>query len=443
MRKKRNRTAAIDLSALLRRRLPARDLAFLRAAGRAADRAGVGLYLVGGVVRDLLRPPSRSRPPTASGPDLDLVVDGDGPAFARRLAAERGGEAVVHERFLTATVRRPDGGRVDLAGARRETYPQPAALPRVAPGTLDDDARRRDFTVNALAVRLNAGSFGTLHDPCGGRADLARRVLRILHPRSFRDDPTRILRAARYSARCGLRLEAGTLRALRAEVRAGGLDRLTGARLWRELERVLAEPDPEPALRKLREWGVLARLHPRLAQGLWPRARWDDLAAGVARLGLPDAGTPADLRALALFAPLSTEQARALTARLNAPSRLRRRLNELAGAGSATRRRLLRTQRADPALLAPLLGALAPEVLAVVRVQLPRNCRARAWIAAYWRHWRKARPVLTGRDLQRLGYPPGPGYTRVLAALRAERLSGLVRTRADEVRFVKRTLVRG
>jgi tRNA nucleotidyltransferase (CCA-adding enzyme) len=435
MRRKKPNAAAPDLSALLRRRLPAPDLALLRAAGRLADRAGVGLYLVGGAVRDLLCAPRRS---PGAAPDLDLVVDGDGPDFARRLAGHWGGEVVVHARFLTATVRRRDGKRVDVAGARRETYPRPAALPVVAAGTLEDDARRRDFSVNAMAVRLNPGDFGRLHDPCNGRADLARGVLRILHPRSFHDDPTRILRAARYAARCGLHLEAATARALRAEVSAGGLKRLSPARLWHEWVRLLTEPDPAPVMLRLRTLGVLARLHPRLARGLWSRARWADLEAG--RLLLPDPPDVLVMRTLAWWDPLDRAQTRALGKRLGLPDRLSFDLDRcLKTEGEQVRSILLRSDRLTPVQGVALFGRLPPEVLWVLRAKLPRRHLGRTWIGAYLRKWRYVRPLLTGKDLGRLGYPMGPEFTVMLEALRDERLAGRARTRADEVRFLRRT----
>jgi tRNA nucleotidyltransferase/poly(A) polymerase len=146
---------------------------------------GERAYLVGGAVRDLLL--------GAEHPDLDLAVEGDAVELARRLGAE----PVAHERFSTATVDL-DGVRVDLARTRAETYPHPGALPEVEPAPLERDLARRDFTVNAMALPLDGR--GQLVDPHGGRVDLRAGLLRVLHPGSFADDPTRALRAARYAA---------------------------------------------------------------------------------------------------------------------------------------------------------------------------------------------------------------------------------------------------
>ena len=152
-------------------------------------------YLVGGAVRDLLR--------GADAVDLDLAVEGDARSVARTLADRLGGTAREHERFGTATVRAPDLV-FDLATTRTETYDEPGALPRVAAATLGEDLRRRDFTVNAMAVALAGDDLGHLYDPHGGAADLEAGLVRILHPGSFLDDPTRLLRAVRYETRLGL-----------------------------------------------------------------------------------------------------------------------------------------------------------------------------------------------------------------------------------------------
>ncbi len=177
-----------DLATALERAYP--ELAAIRERS-----AGQPVYLVGGAVRDLLLGHGRV--------DIDLVVEGD----AAGLAARLGADVVEHERFATAKARL-DGHEVDIASARNEVYLHPGALPEVEPSSLGDDLARRDFTINAMAIPL--GREPILIDPHGGRDDLAAGLLRVLHPRSFADDPTRALRAARYAARFGFALEAET-----------------------------------------------------------------------------------------------------------------------------------------------------------------------------------------------------------------------------------------
>ena len=202
-----------------------------------ADVAGVSAYLVGGPVRDYLL----SVPLT----DLDICVVGDAPALAAKLADAIGGRLTVHQRFGTASVATSDCA-VDLVTARRETYRHPGALPDVTAGHLADDLARRDFTINAMAIPI-AGESTELVDPHGGRADLSAGAIRILHPQSFHDDPTRILRAVRYAARFGFQMDDATLEELEAALDDKAMSTLSADRIRHELERILEEANPLPA----------------------------------------------------------------------------------------------------------------------------------------------------------------------------------------------------
>ncbi len=227
-------------------------------ASAAADSPDCGsLHLVGGPVRDALLGASLERIT-----DLDTVVEGDAVSVAGLLHGRLGGELVVHERFRTATWR-PEGGAVsvDLITARRERYAHPGALPDVEAADLEADLRRRDFTVNAIARRLWPEPRWELVDPLGGGADLAQGLLRILHDRSFIDDPTRILRLARFAVRLELREEPSTRRALDLALRRDDpFAGVSGERLMGEWERVCAEPDPPGTTRWLLARGVAAPL---------------------------------------------------------------------------------------------------------------------------------------------------------------------------------------
>jgi tRNA nucleotidyltransferase (CCA-adding enzyme) len=223
----------------------------------AAD--GAAAYAVGGPVRDLLRgDPSR---------DADIAIEGDAVAVARRLAdVLGGGRVVVHRAFGTAVVH-AGGVRIDLAATRSERYPHPAALPVVSPAGIDADLARRDFTVNALAAGLSGPRAGELLDPFDGRADLAAAKIRILHPGSFRDDPTRIFRAARYAARLGFALDTETERLAREAVAEGLVGELSGARVRADLLALLGESAATvvAALRIADGLGLLAAVGPGLA----------------------------------------------------------------------------------------------------------------------------------------------------------------------------------
>ena len=221
-------------------KVPARVRPLLQAIGRVADELGVSAYAVGGCVRDWLLG-------TSNTTDLDVSVEGSGIEVAQAIARAREGTIEVHRQFGTATVMlgaRRNQLRIDFATCRKETYAKPAAYPTVAPGTLEEDLFRRDFTINAMAIAMSPGRFGILIDPFCGAQDLRRKTLRMLHGRSFLDDPSRILRGVRFAQRFGLRWEPQTRRAMREAIAAGALGRLNAGRLRKEMDRMCEEPHP-------------------------------------------------------------------------------------------------------------------------------------------------------------------------------------------------------
>ncbi len=394
-------------------RLPSRARWLL---GRVADEAlarGADPYLVGGVVRDLLL--------GRKTVDLDVVTVGDATAIAAALAAreEPGPDLRLHERFGTATLAWPDGPSLDLITARREAYPVPGALPVVTPGTLDDDLRRRDFTINAMAVSLAPATLGELLDPLGGRADLAAGLVRVLHAGSFRDDPTRMLRATRYAGRLGFTIEPETLAWLRDAVAAGALATVSVDRTLHEFKRLLAEPAAAAMVGRLSELGLLAQLHPGL--------RWDDTArrayADLDRLW-PLAGpgglTAIDLwmgRLAILAAGLTTDGAREAADALHLPQEAARLLDEV------VRLRVRLPALGEPlpnSALGVLLDPFSPPAIATVAAIEPEGT-ARSQLLRYLTAVRATVPALRGDALRALGVPPGPIYREALAALLARK----------------------
>ena len=216
-----------------------------------------GVYLVGGSVRDILLGEPNF--------DVDVVVEGDAIGLANELAEELDGRVRAHRTFGTAVVLYGDDGRVDVVTARSESYHAPAVLPTVEPGTIDEDLHRRDFTINAMAVSLKGEAVGELVDPFGGRTDLRAGSIRILHDRSFIDDPTRILRAIRYEDRYGFRMDEDTARLARDCIATGHVGDLSGARLRDELIALLEEGDVSHAIPRLAELGAEKEIHPHVA----------------------------------------------------------------------------------------------------------------------------------------------------------------------------------
>jgi tRNA nucleotidyltransferase (CCA-adding enzyme) len=425
-------TGAIGLSvaARLSRALPEWASEVLASLGRLAIAHGMRAFLVGGVVRDVLHTGACERA------DLDVVVEGDGLALARALGEEQGASVVEHGRFLTASIRRPSGERIDVATARSERYESRGALPRVIPASIRPDLGRRDFTINAMAVEVSGGDMRLL-DPHGGRGDLARRRLRILHPLSFVDDPTRIFRGARYAARLDLVYDGWTAACQTFALRLGGYPALSGQRIAAELERILGEARPELALRRLGTAGVFRLLDPRYrftratgerlaalsAAWAWSRERGLEVArlelALVTLLGEQPADVGgAALRRLGLAGEPLARAARALETTRGLADRL---VELPAGAG---RGRLLR-ERTDLELAALWLGGTAAVRAAV-----------EWWVDAA----RRVRPVLGGDEVVELGVRRGPAVAEVLDRLRDRRLDGAGGDREAEIEYVRHWL---
>ena len=237
------------LPSMLAGRVTPRLLSILHEVGALAAHQGASAYAVGGCVRDwwLGRPVH----------ELDIMVEGNSLNVARAFAAAHQGATTEHPQFRTATVEYRAGRRqqrVDFAACRKERYAEPAAYPTVSPGTLQDDLFRRDFTVNAMAMSLDPADFGQLIDRYHGAEDLNARLIRVLHARSFEDDPSRILRAIRFAERLRFTIEPQTAAWLRAALREQRLSRLNRGRLRKELLAMLEEPDPFGCLRALGRW---------------------------------------------------------------------------------------------------------------------------------------------------------------------------------------------
>ena len=245
-----------QIASLMRERLPKRIMEMLREMGETGRDLGVELYAVGGFVRDLI---VRSR-----NLDIDIVVEGDGIAFADAYAHKAGCRVRAHRKFGTAVIIFQDGFKVDVASTRREYYQSPGQLPTVEKASLRHDLYRRDFTINTLALSLTPPHFGQLLDYFGAQRDLRDGAVRVLHNLSFVEDPTRMFRAVRFEQRFNFRLGGQTEQLLKSAVRMGFLDKVGGSRLYNELVIMLREADPLKAIRRMQELDLLKCLHPQL-----------------------------------------------------------------------------------------------------------------------------------------------------------------------------------
>jgi tRNA nucleotidyltransferase (CCA-adding enzyme) len=391
--------------------------ALLEAVVAAAERDERAVYLVGGPVRDLfLRRPLR---------DVDLIVDGDAAALARA-AAPAGAAVVSHDRF--GTVRLQSGpAALDLSSARRERYEQPGALPIVEPGGIDEDLRRRDFTINAMALPLTAAarrSGDRLLAPAGARADLEARLLRVFHPRSFHDDPTRALRAARLAGRLRFRLSRSTRSALRDALRDGAFGGVSGDRLRREIEKLFSDAalglDPAAALRLLADWHVLGALEPGLALPRAALAPLRRLGRAIAAPPWPEEPLRSWVPGLALWlADADATSRRRTLRRLSVRGEAAERIDRFAKRRGAWQRALARCR--GRGAVDALLSLIDRESLLALWCGADPSERRR--IARWALEDRDRRLPLSGSDLTALGLA-GPAIGAALARLRAAYLDG-------------------
>ena len=367
-------------------------------------------FLVGGAVRDLLR--------GADSVDLDVAIEGDALAAATLLADRLEGEVTRHERFGTATLRAGDLA-VDLASTRNERYARPGALPEVEPASLAEDLARRDFTVNAMAASLAPWALGRLHDPHSGLADLRAGAIRVLHYRSFVEDPTRLLRAVRYEVRLGFAMDAATEQWAREAVAERAPATVSGSRVRDELLDLLGEEEVAVGVARMRALGLDRALHPALGADA-------ELVAGAA-LGAAETGAD---RVLASLAALIAGAADELAGWLDAL--------EL---GRAERDRVARAARRGPALTQVLADDLRASELHVLLAREPLEALAVALgcgapggpVLRYLSDVRPVRLEIGGADLLAAGVAQSPAVGRALDETLRRKLDGEVSGRDEEL----------
>jgi tRNA nucleotidyltransferase (CCA-adding enzyme) len=354
--------------------------------------------------------------------DADLAVEGNGVAFGRALARELGATPLVHERFGTVSLEFQDGSRLDVASTRTEAYASAGSLPRVARAALEEDLARRDFTINAMALRLAPGR-PVLEDPFGGRRDLARKLVRMLHPGSPRDDPTRAFRAVRYANRLGFSIEPRTRRWIRAAVAAGSLDAVSGDRLRRELRLIFSELGRARATATMRRLGLEAAVDPELSVN---RQVLEALRRAERIAGRNPGKTGWFLYFLVWAAGLDAGSAERVAARLSLAGEERRRFLQWA----ASRIELHREDFATAPSRALTAGFSADEIAAAAALLPAKNGRPleRALAAL------DATLSIRGRDLVEAGVPAGPRIGRALAATLDAVRDGRIAPE-DELRF--------
>ena len=394
-----------------------------------------GVYLVGGAVRDVLL--------GEQSLDLDVMVEGDATAFARELARALRGRSHPHDRFQTAVVTSAgaDGHeiRVDLATARTETYAAPGALPEVERSTLHHDLARRDFTINAMAASLGAGDLGATYDLFGGYEDLRQKTVRVLHDLSFVEDPTRLLRAIRYEARLGFRMDAHTEALARGCISPGLLRDLASTRVRDELLDLLGEERATAALQRMADLGVDRALHPQIdAAAATVHA---EAAHREMRGALAEAHAPL-VRLACLCAEMTERDVREWLDALKFAGRDRDVVTAAVTQAPATAAQLSGDETPPLSELHTLFDEHPLEVLvmAIVLAWEPRVVADR--VHAYLERARGVRLDITGDDLRQAGVPESPQLGAALKQTLALKLDGFVSGRDEELATALRMLGR-
>lgn len=421
-----------NIQSVLSEQLPKNIIRILKEFGQLAATIGYRAYAVGGFVRDLLL-----RRPNF---DIDIVVEGDAIEFARTFAEEHGIRCKIHRKFNTAMLIFPDQLRVDVASARFEYYQHPAALPIVEFSSLKMDLYRRDFTINTLSLALNPDEFGQLIDFFSGQRDIKEKIVRVLHNLSFVEDPTRILRAIRFEQRFGFKIGKQSAALIRNAVRMGLIQKLGGHRFLHEIQLILEEDDPVPALRRMAEFGVMPALAPGMLFDKKMEEMFDRLKQVISWYRLSFLDEPLErwwVFLLGLFSNLSRDDLQEASKRLLLTVTQRDRMVWTYDNAGSLLRNFFPQILHKPSEIYRALLPFKPEELLFLMGKAEKEETRRA-VSHYFHRYRNVQTDLKGRDLKKMGIAPGPTYRRLLDELLDARLNGEVRNRREEFLYLRK-----
>jgi tRNA nucleotidyltransferase (CCA-adding enzyme) len=414
---------------IMEQRLDDRTMDLLKSIGAAGDELGLNLYVVGGFVRDLLL--------QRTVDDIDIVVEGDGIAFARYVGEKLNCRVNTHKKFGTAVIIVSQQIKVDVASARLEYYDFPAALPIVEKSSIKRDLARRDFTINTLALSLNVETFGTLFDYFGGTRDLKDKTIRTIHNLSFVEDPTRIFRAIKFANRFRFDIGKVTANLIRNAIKVDCFKNLSGLRVLSELKQIFSEEDPIPAIRSMTDYGLEKVIHPRLEitsatyqtlESANKTLTWHDL------LYVQETYPRWAVYFMVLLHRCTFKVSEQICDRLMIPVGERQLLLETR---YKAENRLGFIESNHPVSRQKLYWALINfnTVFVLYMMALTKNEAVRKDISRFYTEFRHVTPKIRGKDLIRIGVTPGPAFTKILNEVRNAKLDGHLDTREKEMDF--------
>ncbi|MBW2449255.1 MAG: CBS domain-containing protein [Deltaproteobacteria bacterium] len=415
----------------MKERLTPRIINILKTIGEKAEELGYDAYVVGGFVRDLFL--------YRNNEDIDIVIEGDGIEFAKKYAKIVDARIHSHAKFGTAVIIFPDGFKIDVASARMEYYKFPAALPTIEMSSIKLDLYRRDFTINTLAIQLNPSKFGMLIDFFSAQKDLKEKIIRVLHNLSFVEDPTRVFRAIRFEQRFGFSIGKLTSGLIENAVKMDFFKRLSGRRVFAELRQILEEENPLSAISKMNEYHLLHIIHPSiilnnelilLCNSVKKVLSWHDL------LFLEEPYMKWAVYFLALLKSCDKETVSGICKRFEIAPRHRsifcKERFEADRFISWMERNL------------PLKNSTIYRGISVFKIELilymmaaTKNEELKRSISNYFTRLRHIKTSLKGKDLKNFGLQPGPIYREILEAVLDGKLNGRIKTRGEELAFVK------
>jgi tRNA nucleotidyltransferase (CCA-adding enzyme) len=416
----------------MQERLSKRFQHILKEIGYIAEEMSYNTYLVGGFVRDLLL--------ARKNEDIDIVVEGDGILFARKYAKHAHARIHAHEKFGTAVVIFPDGFKIDVATARTEHYSSPAAMPTVEKSSIKLDLYRRDFTINTLVIHLNGDRFGTLIDFFGAYQDIKEKVVRVLHNLSLVEDPSRVFRAIRFEQRFGFHIGKLTDHLIKNAVKMNFVKQLGGRRVFTELRLILQEDDPLPAVRRMHEYGILKMIHENIQCNTEMIRRFGEIKKVLAwheLLFIDEAYVKWAVYFMALIHDAQPGMTHQVCNELDISQQYRDMFCKEKNKAMWLLRSLESSKKKiKNSELYHCVKFYKTEILLYMMASA-KNKTVIRMLSNYHSRLKRLKTYITGKDLKKMGIPPGPTYSKILESVLNARLDNIVETHEDEMNYVK------
>ncbi len=420
-----------NLEQLLEKAIPRKVQKLLRQAGKIAEELGYKAFIVGGIVRDILL--------GIENLDIDLVIEGDGILFSTQFAKKVGGEIKKYKEFGTAAITFPDGFKLDIATSREEFYSEPASLPQVRPALLQRDLFRRDFTVNSLAIDISPSNFGFLTDFFEGEKDLREKKVRVLHSRSFIEDPTRIFRAIRFEQRYGFTIEKKTQKLIEEALGGKIFQKLSKERIREELIQILKEDRPEKSIRRMQEFGILKAIYPELKLTSQEEKILDNLIDVFAWFEIIFERKVKKwlIRLLVISENLNEEKTRDFCEKYKFTREEKESIINTRIEAKRIIKEFKTPQDLLPSFIYEILSPLSQETLLFTTAKAEEKI-VKKRIFFYFTRLKKLKIEVNGNDLKKMGYKPSPLFKKIFEEVKKAKLNGQVKTKEEEINYVRK-----